>query len=941
MKFLGLTCWWICGAATLLAQPSTPEEIQAAYQVRRNLADHSLLKEYPARNIGPTVQGGRIIDIDVNLHDTKNFYVAYASGGLFKTVNNGITFEPIFDNLDALGIGDFALSPSDPNVLYVGTGEKNSSRSSYAGSGVYKTTDGGRHWSHIGLTATQHISRVIIHPEDNNTVWVAAMGNLYTHNADRGVFKTTDGGHTWKKTLYINDSTGVIDLLINPRNPQQLWAAAWERTRKASHFKGQGVGSAIYRSDDGGDTWVKSVAGLPQGSTTGRIGLDLCATQPNIVYAILDNQREVEDKPAKKSTTPSLTLDDLRKMSQEEFLKLEDKKLNDLLRDQGFPARYTTESVKRDVREGLYTVQAIADYFGADANQNLFKTKVIGAEVYRSDDGGTQWKKVNRYDLDGVFFTYGYYFAEMKVAPDDPSLIYIYGVPMLKSRDGGATWHRLDTLRGVRDIHVDHHALWINPRDHQHMLLGNDGGLYQTYDEGANWLHINNMSVGQFYTVNVDMETPYNVYGGLQDNGVLKGSSRSIPNETKQWKPLFGGDGMYVAADPRKIYTVYTGYQFGNYFRLEMDKGKTTRITPQHNIGEAPLRWNWRSPLLLSRHNADIIYMAANRVFRSLDKGEHWEAISPDLTRNLKQGNVPISTLSALAESPRKFGLLYAGSDDGLVHISRDGGGHWEPIHQGLPAGRWVSAIFPSPHHDGHVFITLNGYREDEFKSYLYVSTDYGQHWTSVKGNLPESVANVLIQDPVNPDLLYCGLDNGTYVSLDKGKTWQLFNALLNVPGYDMLVHPRDNELVVGTHGRSVYIADAKPLQAIAGRAQQPIMVFSPESIRHSDNWGVKTYPWSKASEPRLEVLYYVGQETKTVVVEVLNSKQEVVRRIETQGAAGFHRWTWDVRVQTPVASKSRSKAPASPELSYATAGKYTVRMTNGKAQHEVAVEIK
>ena len=923
---------------------SQPTAVKSKTLRREGIAP-SLLDNYPVRNIGPTVQGGRIVDIDVNLRFPKEFYVAYASGGIFKTINNGITFEPIFDNIGALGIGDMALSQSDPNIIYVGTGEKNSSRSSYAGSGVYKTTDGGKTWTHLGLSGTHHIGRIVIHPQDNNTVWVASIGALYSSNDERGVFRSTDGGQTWKKTLYINDSTGVIDLVVNPQNPNQLFASAWERSRSAWNFKGNGEGSGIYRSDDGGVSWQKSSEGFPEGAQVGRIGLEICASRPNVVYAILDNQAEVEDDKAEKPDPAKLKIEDFKTFTKEQVLNLDNKKFDEFLKDSGFPKKYNAELVKREIREDRYTPKAIAEYFGADANSNLFNTKVAGAEVYRSDDSGATWKKMNSYDLDGVFYTYGYYFAEMEVSPDDPDLIYIYGVPLLKSRDGGVTWHRLDTLSGVRDIHVDHHALWINPNDPQHLLLGNDGGLYQSYDEGANWLHINNMPVGQFYTVNVDMEKPYNVYGGLQDNGVLKGSSQSVPNESRHWEPIFGGDGMYVAADPRNSKLVYTGFQFGNYFRLELDKGKRARITPQHDIGEAPLRWNWRAPLMLSTHNPDIVYMAANKVFRSLNQGDTWEVISDDLTQNRKQGNVPFSTISTMAESSLKFGLLYVGTDDGNVWVSRNGGGSWTSIRNGLPADKWVSSITASPHDEATVFVSVNGYREDDFKTYLWMSTDFGKTWKSINGNLPESVANVVIQDPVQPDLLYCGLDAGTFASFDRGMNWHLLYGMLNVPSYDMMVHPRDNELVVGTHGRSVFVADVKPLQELtAQNLGKSIVVFKPKDIRHSERWGEKSFEWAKAFLPTLEILYYAGTAGGSdAVVEFYDDKNAMVRKLSVPVSPGFHSFTWDVKVEGARmdTKKSKKKTTEAPALAYAAKGKYRVKFLYGNNSSETSFEIK
>ncbi|NJN42543.1 MAG: hypothetical protein HC811_10270 [Flammeovirgaceae bacterium] len=540
-----------------------------------------------------------------------------------------------------------------------------------------------------------------------------------------------------------------------------------------------------------------------------------------------------------------------------------------------------------------------------------------------------------------MYFTYGYYFAEMRVSPDRDDLIYIYGVPMLKSSDAGKTWAETDT---VGRVHSDHHALWINPKDSKHILLGNDGGLYESYDEGKYWRHINNMPVGQFYTVNVDMDTPYNVYGGLQDNGVQKGSSTSVPNRTKDWEDLFGGDGMFVAPDPRNSKLVYTGFQFGNYWRLELDKNKFTRITPQHDLGEDPLRWNWRTPLILSKHNPDIVYMGAQRFYRSMDKAENWEAISLDLSKNKPQGNVPFSTIASIAESPLQFGLLYAGTDDGNLWVSKNAGGSWDAIHAGLPANKWVSSVSPSPHDKGTVFVSLNGYRDDDFKTYLFMSSDYGKTWKSVKGNLSESVANVIIQDPVNADLLYCGLDNGTYASLDRGNTWVLLNNMLNVSSYDMIVHPRENELVVATHGRSVFVADAKPLQQIAGKnVNKGIMAFAPESIRYSERWGNKSYEWSKAVEPKVHLLYYVGKAASAITIEVYDEKNNLVRSATSTGLAGINVYTWDVKITEPATpQKGKSKAPAAePKTKYAPKGKYKIKMINAGETSEVSWEMK
>lgn len=917
---------------------STESDINSSYQTRQQLAASSILKNYPVRNIGPTIQGGRITDIEVNIHNPKEFYLAFASGGLFRTRNNGISFEPVFDEQGALGIGDFSLAPSNPKIIYVGTGENNSSRSSYAGNGIYKSTDGGDTWQHLGLVNTQHIGKVIVHPQNPDIVWVASIGALYSHNADRGVFKSVDGGQTWKKTLFINDSTGVIDLVINPHNPNQLWASAWERTRQAWNFKGNGPGSAIYRSDNGGESWFKVMDGFPQGPQVGRIGLAVADGKPNVIYAFLDNQAEVPQS-GRPSSSEGLQAGDFIRMSKDDFLKLDNKRLETFLR-RGFPSKYTAEQVKKDVRAGKYEPKALAEYFG-DANEDLFNAKIVGAELYRSDDAGATWKRMNSYDLDGIYFTYGYYFGEVRVSPADENKVYIFGVPLLKSNDGGVTFHRLDT---VGNVHVDHHALWINPKDPEHLILGNDGGLYVSYDEGAVWSHVNNMSVGQFYTINVDMETPYNVYGGLQDNGVLTGPSRSagFRGGNNDWEFIMGGDGMYVAPDPRNSKLVYAGFQFGNYFRINRANNQRTRITPAHDIGEPVLRWNWRTPLILSKHNPDIVYMGAQRLYRSMNKGDNWEAISPDLTKNKPQGNVPYSTISALAESSIRFGLIYVGTDDGNVYVSKNAGGSWEKIDNGLPQDRWVSSVFPSSHDEATVFVSLNGYRKDEFKTFVYVSKDYGKTWTSVKGNLPESVANVIIQDPVNPDLLYCGLDMGTFVSLDAGKNWHLLNKALNVASYDMIVHPRDNELVIGTHGRSVFVADVKPLQALKdGGSSKAVVAFKTEPVRFSERWGQQVYGWSSVIEPKTSLFYYAGKTASEVAIEIYDDKNILVRRLKGPGSLGFHTVNWDLKVEQIQVSGTKKGKTATPDLKYATKGKYRIKFINGAESAEVEFEVR
>lgn len=873
-------------------QASTAAEVLAAAKAHDGLRKSSLLKGMPARQIGPLVQGGRIVDLEIHPTEPATWFVAYASGGLWVTRNNGQSFDPIFDNQAALGIGDIALCPAQPNVIWLGSGENNSSRSSYAGAGMFRSTDSGKTWEHRGLTETQHIGRVIAHPTDPNSAWAAAIGPLYTESPDRGVYKTTDGGATWKKTLFVDNRTGIIDLVIDPKNPNVLYAAAWERLRRAWNFDGDGPGSGVFKSVDGGNTWNLSMNGIPRGEKTGRIGLDISASNPNVLYAFLDNQ-EMDESLLDEDTIAGITARMLSAIDLAAFLKLEDTKLDSFLQGRGYPKKYTAEVVKQDLRDGKYKLEDIATYFG-DANEALFNTGVKGAEVFRSEDAGKTWKRTHEEALTGVAFTYGYYFGQVRVDPQDPDHVYLAAYPLIESTDGGANWSRVDTF----DIHVDHHALWINPKDSRHMVLGNDGGLYFSYDQGLHWTHLNNVPVGQFYTVHVDMDEPYNVYGGLQDNGVKKGSSKSVPNRSKEWEDIFGGDGMFIVTDEKNPNLVYTGFQFGNYFRIE--NGRYKRITPSHDIGEPAYRWNWRTPLRQSPHNHEILYFGSQYLMRSMDMGNSWEKISPDLTSNFTpQGNVPYSTISTLSESPLKFGLLWVGTDDGRIHVTTDGGNSWSRVDESLPQKLWVSKVQASPHDKETAFVSLTGYRDDDFHAYVYKTTDLGKTWTSLKGNLPDEAVNVVIQDPVWSELLYLGTDHGTYTSWNGGNEWHCLNQIPNVASYDMVVHPRENELVVGTHGRSIFVLEVAPLQAMKdAESGQGLTVFPVGDIRWRESWGEKSHPWSVERRPSMTLKFFVDGQEKTsrlVKVDVLDSEGKSLYSDKVPAQPGINAWTWDL----------------------------------------------
>lgn len=884
---LGLFCQ---EAHSQQIKPSTSKEMREAVAKHQTMLADSPLRNYPARNIGPTNMSGRIVDIEVT-NDFKTYYLAAASGGVWKTTDNGQTFDPIFDHQGALGIGDMAISQSNNNVLWVGTGENNSSRSTYAGSGVYKSTDGGKNWEWMGLPHSQHIGQIQIHPSNPEVVWVASMGSLYSRNEERGIYKTTDGGKTWKKTLYVDDNTGVIDLKVHPANPDVILAASWERFRQAHDFIGNGKGSSIWRSEDGGNTWKKAIDGIPQDEFVGRIGFDFSLSNPNIVYALHDYQKPQtrEPRPA-QAAEGDLTIENFKTMTPAELDNIANERLDKFLRTNRFAGKYNAASVKRLVKLGRITPMQIASYHGGgqDANASLFNSGIVGAEVYRSEDAGKTWKKVNESNIERLYNSYGYYFGEIRTSTQNPDEIFVLGVPLLVSRDGGKTYARSDT---VGDVHSDHQSMWINPKDSRHLMLGTDGGLYISYGGGERWIHLNDqLTISQFYSVMVDENKPYNVYGGMQDNGVWFGKSTGKPEEP--WTSLMGGDGMVVAVDTRTNDIIYTGFQFGNYFRINTKTNERKSVTPMHDIGRSPNRWNWRTPATLSKHNQDVFYMGSQYVYRSLDRGDSWETISPDLTKNQKSGNVPFATLTVIEESPFEFGTLYAGSDDGNLWVTRDHGNTWTDISKGLPQNRWVSSVAPSQHLEGTVYVTLTGYRHDEFSPYVFKSLDYGKTWTPLAGNLPLEAVNIIREDPTNGQILYLGTDHGLYTSLDGGKSYQLFQGNIpNVAIYDIAIQKRENELVVASHGRSVYIVKLDALQKIASNPTVEVQILSASEIRTAS----RRPAWAEAptTPPSQSFMYYVKEASPTSL-SIVNEQGEELKKWEASAAKGFNVGTWE-----------------------------------------------
>ncbi len=792
--------------------------------------DHLALKETSIfgnmkwRSVGPCVMGGRIIDIAVPKGDHFIIYASAASGGVWKTVNNGTTWEPIFDNESTLTIGDIAVSDSDSNIIWVGTGENNSSRSSYSGTGVFKSVNSGKTWKNMGLTDSHHIGRIIIHPENPDIVYVAVLGHLYTQNEERGLFKTVDGGKTWKKILYINENTGVIDLVMDPSDSNFLYAAAWQKSRKAWNFEESGPGSGIFKTTDAGKTWKQLTNGFPAGNHIGRIGIDIAASKPNVIYALLDNQAPRpggKAAPAKHRISSGISIKDLEKMAKTDFLKLGVKKIQEFLNENNVPPQYTAEMVLGMVKKGELTPQMISRHL-LDASRRQFETNIIGPEVYISTDKGQTWQKANKNHINNFSYTYGYYFGQIRIDPKNENKVYILGVPLMVSEDGGKNFKSI----GGMGVHHDHHALWIDPDNPDHLINGNDGGLNFSYDSGKTWQKVNNMPLGQFYTITYDMEEPYNIYGGLQDNGVYYSPHTWIQGISEPWKLILWGDGAYVQVDPVDTDIVYTEFQFGNAFRLNKKDADQKRIQPDGNIsrflrrragkhksikprvkfGEPALRFNWQTPILISPHNRFIIYLGANKLFKSLDRGDHWYPISPDLSTSPEQGDIPYGTIAAISESPLIPGLIYAGTDNGMVWITKNNGVTWEKINKGLPK-KWVSRIEASRFDRGTVYISLNGYRDDDFDKYIYKSSDYGKTWLSIANNLPCGPINVVREDPKNKNILYIGTDIGVYISIDSGKSWTtLGTGLPTVAVHDLVIHPRENDIIIGTHGRSVYV---------------------------------------------------------------------------------------------------------------------------------------
>jgi photosystem II stability/assembly factor-like uncharacterized protein len=870
------------------------------------------------RNIGPAAVGGRIIDIAVDPHTPSTWYVAAASGGIWKTTNSGTTWSPTFEGQGSYSIGCLTLDPKNPLVIWAGTGEKNSQRSVSYGDGVYKSTDGGKSWENVGLKKSEHIGRILIDPRDSNTVYVAAQGPLWSPGGDRGLYKTTDGGKTWKQVLAISENTGVTDIAFDPRNPDVIYAAAYQRRRHIWTLIDGGPESGIQKSTDGGATWKKIGNGLPRQGDLGRIGLAVAPTNPDTVYAIVE----------------------------------------------------------------------------ASGTSGGF---------FRSTDGGGNWSKQS----DHVASSPQYY-QTLYVDPQNADRVYSMDVFIFVTDDGGKSFHPL----GEKDKHVDNHVLWIDPANRDHLLDGCDGGLYETWNRGQDWAFHSNLPIAQFYRVSVNNAKPfYYVFGGTQDNFSLGGPSRTANDNgirNSDWFVTQGGDGFQSQADPEDPNIVYAEAQYGALDRYDLKTGERVQIQPQPGKGEPGLRWNWDSPLIISPHSHTRLYFAANRLFRSDDRGNSWTPVSPDLTRQIDRYKLKVmgkiwgpdtvayntstsiyGNIVSLNESPVKEGLIYAGTDDGLVQVTEDGGSHWRKIDKfpGIPDDTYVSDLESSPLNADTVFAAFNNHQMGDFKPYLLKSTDRGKSWTSIAGDLPArgSVWTVA-QDFVDPDLLFAGTEFGLYFTRDGGKKWIKFESLPVIAMRDIALQRRENDLVVATFGRGFWILDdysllrnLKPETVEADVALFPVKpapMYSEASPLGLPGKGFTGAAYYTADNPPFGAIftYYLKDDLKSLrkqrqeaekkltkeggslvypswdslreeerepepgmLLIVKDEEGNVVRRLTAPAKAGFHRVAWDLRFPpaTPIrpgggrrrGGGDPDEGGEGPEGPLAAPGKYTVTL--------------
>lgn len=827
-----------------------------------------------ARSIGPAVMGGRVSDVEIDPRDPYTFYVGLGTGGVMKTTDNGGTFSGIFEHEKVAAIGDIAIAPSDPKVVWVGTGEANDRNSVSWGNGVYRSTDGGATWKNVGLEGTRSIARIVVHPTDPRTAWVAAAGDVWSPS-ERGCYRTTDGGATWRKTLSApapyEQKVGCGDIAIDPKDPNVVYAALYARRRTPWSFAagpdytdGRDLGG-IFKSTDGGQTWRKVTAGLPAG--TGRIGLSVYAKDPRIVYAVVQSN--------------------------------------------------------------------------AQGTSNIDDVHSKAGGVFRSDDAGEHWTRMSNLD------PRPFYFSQIRVDPENDRRVYVLGFMLHVSEDGGKTW-REDRFKNV---HSDLHALAIDPRTPNRLLLGTDGGIYQSYAAGDGWQLMNRFAGGEFYRINVDNSTPYRICGGLQDNLNWVGPSRTLSKDgivNADWIDINGGDGFSCFFDPRNPQIVFAESQEGDLERFDLRSGAIKSLRPEPAEGQAGYRFNWNAPLLPSRWDSSAFYLGGNRVFRLTDRGESWRPISPDLSARITDrilttgsGAETYGVVYTIAESPVRRGVLWAGTDDGKVWTTEDEGGHWTDLTPRLPAavrGEWISRI-EAGHFDPRVaYLAVDAHRSGKFAPYLFRTGDGGQTWEPVSGNLPaDGPVKVVREDVQNPNLLFAGTEFGLWSSLDRGRTWRRIGDLPTVAVDDILIHPRDRDLIAATHGRSLYIIDdIRPLEMLGDSARGRDAVLFP--IRPAT--GYEEFPGWVDSGGNAEfrganppagalITYWVRRYTgNEVKIAITDAQGGTVANLTAPGVPGLNRVSWDLKLTKDLLNDYGGEG-----AKVVRPGDYTVTLTYGSVK--------
>ena len=939
---VGLLATAFAGLAVIQGAPLAAQGDGGAARGPVDPAADPLLGSFRVRNIGPASMGGRVDDIDVSPSHPNIVYVAYAVGGLWKSDDNATTFQPVFDKYGSASIGDIAIHPTNPDIVYVGTGEANNRQSSSFGDGMYKTTDGGKTFTHIGLRETQTIARVVIDPKNPDIVYVAALGHLFGPNPDRGIYKTTDGGRTWAKVKYVDDNTGFTDLAIDASNSNVLYAASYQRRRLGCCFNGGGPGSALWKSEDAGRTWTKIEGnGLPSG-TFGRIALDVSRSNPNVVYA----QIEVGQSNTVVAVQPGGP-------------------------GGGGPGGGGGGGggggfnwCNNGGPGGGFNVGGGGGGGAQGGQQTPPETRTPPAldptrsGIFRSADGGRTWTHVSNCNARPM------YFSKVRVDPTNENVVYVAGLPWAKSLDGGKTFVTLDAAGGGgAPGHVDQHALWIDPKNPQHIIIGNDGGINVSWNQGKTWDFINTMPVVLAYAVSADMRRPYHVYIGLQDNG-----SWGAPSSTRSrwgiansdWFRVGGGDGFYTAVDPNDYFIVYSESQNGNTNRTDLRTGRVQSIRPRAPArpGASPpaggggggggggganarpnvinaqpgdvYRFNWNTPFMLSPHNPNIVWLGGNRLFKSTDQGTTWTA-SADLTKQVDRNKVEVmgvpgdrtmlskndgvtwfSTITALDESPAVPGIVWVGTDDGNLQVTRDGGATFTEVGKNLPGlprnhMHWIARIDASHFDPATAYVAVDGHRSNDLKPYLFVTRDYGATWQSITNNLPRyGNIQVVREDPRNRDLLYVGTEFGLYVSLNGGREWKRFvNDFPTVRVDDILVHQRDGDLIVGTHGRSVYIVDdITPLQqltpaVLAADATlfdiRPAVAYLNDVTLNQQIAGQQVFTGENAPRGTAISYYLEASAAGGAKISIADASGRVVRTLDGPAAAGLNRVQWNL----------------------------------------------